>query len=230
MIRVAGRVIGLPNERFRPKREETAMSVCYCTCPSEKLRSEPYAPCIAETKFEGAVLDTFERNGYDDSDFCAVVVDGENVKVVEYASTRYWTYHNQAVVDATPETIATATAWYRARWTQFTIEDAHEQATTVSKGKRVRSLMTRGKNVGITGEVKWHGVDGYRPHYGGCAAPMRVGIKVDGEQKLRYLPAERVEVIDPEPVDENAIIERGRTVTPPNWRSALYVGLGSLLR
>lgn len=52
----------------------------------------------------GRVLFTYERNGYDDSDFYAVYVnDAGEVKTMEYASTRGWTYANGAVADATPE-------------------------------------------------------------------------------------------------------------------------------
>jgi hypothetical protein len=80
--------------------------------------------------------------------------------------------------------------------------------------------------VGIVGIVKWIGEDGFQPRYGGqTVIPMRVGIKVDGEQKLRYLALERCEVIEPDEVDESAIIERSRTVEPHNWRSAMLVGL-----
>lgn len=202
------------------------MPVCYCKCATDKIRNTPYAPCDSEITRVGMVLDTYEQNGYDDSDFHAVVWDGAKVTSVCYASTRSWTYHNGATVDATEDTKASALVWYRAAWLQAMIERAHAEAVAPAKGKIVRSLTTRGKNVGIVGIVKWIGEDGFQPRYGGqTVIPMRVGIKVDGEQKLRYLALERCEVIEPDEVDESAIIERSRTVEPHNWRSAMLVGL-----
>lgn len=174
-----------------------------------------------ETTYAGAVLDVFEMNGYDDSDFCAAVWDGENVRTVTYASTRYWTYRNNAEVDATEDVIAAATEWYRALYITFAVLDAEEEAEVPSKGRTVRSLTTRGKNKGLVGEVRWYGEDSYAPRYAGITTvPMRVAVKVDGEDKLRYLPADRVEVIDPEPVALTGIIARAMVARPHNWRSA----------
>lgn len=198
------------------------MPVCYCTCPTQKIKDEPYAPCLADVRHTGAVLGTFERNGYDDSDFLAIVWTGEKLTAIEYASTRSWTCHNKAVVDASEDTIRAATEWYRAQWREATINNARADAAKPTKGRIVRSLTTRGKNVGVSGTVKWIGDDGYARVYSG-PVPQRVGIKVDGEQKLRYLPLDRVEVVEPESVDENAITERSRTVEPHGWHSALYV-------
>jgi hypothetical protein len=70
------------------------------------------------TTHEGMVLKTGERNGYDDSDFYAVVWNPvkQCPEVIEYATTRAWTYANSAEVDATPEVLEA----YR----QFQIRDA----------------------------------------------------------------------------------------------------------
>jgi len=55
--------------------------------------------------YVGATLAKYERNGYDDSDFIAIVWDEENQSLssVEYGTTRFSTYGNYAVVDATDE-------------------------------------------------------------------------------------------------------------------------------
>jgi hypothetical protein len=67
------------------------------------------------------------------------------------------------------------------------------------KGKLARSLTTRGKNAGIVGKVMWIGPDSYR------AGEIKVGLKVDGERKLRYLPVDRVEATEASVVDLDAI-------------------------
>jgi hypothetical protein len=57
---------------------------------------------MLETSFEGRVVAEYERNGYDDSDFMAVVYDEATCEFrhVMYATTRGWTYANSCVVDA----------------------------------------------------------------------------------------------------------------------------------
>lgn len=64
------------------------------------------------TKLHGTVVNLYERNGYDDSDFYAVCfVDGQEY-VEQYASTRYWSGPCAASIDATPELIK---AWHQFR-------------------------------------------------------------------------------------------------------------------
>lgn len=157
--------------------------------------------------YVGAVLSTYERNGYDDSDFYAIVWDDEtqSLRHVMYATTRGWTYHNGAKVDATPEALERATEALAETLGRVMLGQARKDATEPLKGRTVRSLMTRGKSVGLVGEVKWYGPDKYAVTKYGVPAPMKVGVRVKGEPKLRYLPADRVEVLNPEPVDEEQI-------------------------
>ncbi|GAA1838828.1 hypothetical protein GCM10009772_15670 [Pseudonocardia alni subsp. carboxydivorans] len=164
----------------------------------------------------GAVLETYEHNGYDDSDFIAVVWDGEQISAREYASTRGWTYHNGAEVDATEQVRATALAWYRQRLLPHLIETEQTRATTPRIGCNVRSLTKRGCNVGVTGAVRWIGPDRYTRDGGD-----RIGIAVDGEDKLRFLPARSVAVLDPAPVDEQKLRDCAATARPDSWRVAL---------
>ena len=69
---------------------------------------------IIETKesYVGRVLETYEENGYHDSDFYAVVWDDETESIIhkQYATTRFYSNGYGAKVDATPEVIAKATA------------------------------------------------------------------------------------------------------------------------
>lgn len=75
----------------------------------------------------GKVVMTYERNGYDDSDFIAVCFDTETQSEyrIEYASTRYSSTGFHATVDASDETMA---AW-----------DCYRQAQA-AEAKRLRDL------------------------------------------------------------------------------------------
>lgn len=193
------------------------MAVYRCGgCPVEVCNSGK--PCqTRQVSYEGAVLAVYEANGYDDSDFYAVVWDAQAgcVRDVEYATTRGWTYHNGAAVDATAQVREAAMDWYRVRWIDATITRAHADAVKPAKGRVVRSLTTRGKNVGLVGEVRWIGEDKYRSTR--WITYYRVGVKVEGEDKLRYLDWDRVEVVEPTPVDEDAIRDRARRLAEPDW-------------
>jgi hypothetical protein len=122
---------------------------------------------------------------------------------IEYASTRYGGY-GDATPDATPEIIAAAEAVLAERIATIDIAQSRKAATTPVKGSRVYSLTRRGKNVGAEGIVMWRGEK--RSRYGTWSYGYRIGIKVEGETKLRYLDETSVEVIDPPIVDEAKII------------------------
>jgi hypothetical protein len=186
---------------------------CHGTTPDgSQCALDPYKSC-------GARVETYtgEVNGYDDSDFTALVWD-EDVQAtvtITYGTTRYWTYHNYAVADATPDVIEKALAFYRKQCAAFWISDAHHEAAKVRHGVVVRSLTLRGKNVGVVGTVRWIGRG---RHYGQGA---RVGVKVDGEDKLRYLDTLRVEVVASAPVDEAKIREdAAKLPAPHSWVTA----------
>lgn len=167
------------------------------TCHGEPC-TYGYGPCgnSVET-WKGCVLWTGEHNWHDDSDFYAVVWDEEagQTREIEYASTRGWTYHNGATVDADDETRTKAEA-YLAR-----IRHEHEvirramAAALPAVGKEVRSLTTRGKNKGVVGMVRRIQPDQYRRSQW---APDVAAIEVAGEDKYRYLPVNRIEVINPD--------------------------------
>lgn len=100
-------------------RQEIRTAGLHADCIQEGTYSErcsgPFEALYMQISYEGCVLETRERNLYDDSDFYALVWDEteQRVKSVEYATTRGWTYPNHADVDATPEVRAKAEAYYK---------------------------------------------------------------------------------------------------------------------
>jgi hypothetical protein len=128
------------------------------------------------TRYEGAVLGTWEHNGYNDSDFYALVWTGEELKGVEYATTRGWTYANSATVDATPEVKAAAAEWLIERdIAAWNIAAAHD-ALQIEKGSQVEIVRGRKVPLGTTGTVIWIGPDKY------TRGAYRIGVKdADGE-------------------------------------------------
>jgi len=167
-------------------------------------------------RWSGKVLDTFEDNGYHDSYWYALVWDDElgEPRKVEWGSTASWSYHNSVTVDATPEVLERALAWYRKGWTERAIAATHEDVNKPRHGAEVRSTTTRGPNVGITGEVRWTGEGRYGP---------RVGIKVEGRKSLVFMAADRVAVVNPAPVDEQEIRDHAANVDP-GWKCMRTVG------
>lgn len=168
------------------------MSIFMCGgCTADHCNSG--GACITSVEsWAGCVLSKHERNGYDDSDFYALVWDAsdQKVKTIEYASTRGWTYHNHAQVDASTEVIALAAAWTRARNAEIDAEIAALDALRTSVGKEVVSLTTRGKNKGVRGLVRR--IESSR------FGPGRVAvIEVAGESSFRYIDLDRVRVIQP---------------------------------
>src|SRR4051794_1476976 len=149
-------------------------------------------------EYEGAVLGTWERNGYDDSDFYALVWDGEQVTSVQYATTRGWTYHNGASVDATDEVKDLAAAYLAAdgikRYRQADLADAAD----VAVGKRVRVVKGRKIAKGTEGTIGWLGEDRYSGSRYGTWGPTKRRIRLDTDDGERtFTAAGNVEVIDP---------------------------------
>jgi len=184
---------------------------------SDRCRG-PMEPLYMETTHVGLVLDTGEYNGYDDSDFYAVVWNAEKgtTERVEYASTRGWTYPNSAVADATPEVVAAFLA-YQDR-VRASVAQAREEAVRKAEadkkaeiaaleeqrraaealvGKRV--LVLSGKEKGAQGTVAWAGVSRYAKRPTGRVSVLRA----DGT---------RIFVAVREVREETAVIEAIRIV------------------
>ena len=138
---------------------------------------------IIETKesYVGRVLETYEENGYHDSDFYAVVWDDETESIIhkQYATTRFYSNGYGAKIDATPEIIEKATAERKNRFLKSAIEADEETAKTVAKGKMVEINRGR-KNRGIIGEVFWVGNPDKFSYY--AKEHRSVGIKLDDER------------------------------------------------
>lgn len=184
-------------------------------------------PIYLETTYAGCVLDTYERNGYDDSDFYAIVWD-ENTQKIEhicYSTTRGWSYPNGASVDATPEVIAKAVKYIRDKQFAKWQEDNVKQSEMPYKGRKVRVVAGRKVEQGVVGEVFWFGEDQYKASqrrrynqynpYADLVGKFlkhryRIGLKwtENGEVKKEFLSAENVEVIDPQNYLENEEIAR----------------------
>ena len=138
---------------------------------------------IIETKetYVGRVLETYEENGYNDSDFYAVVWDDETNSLIhtQFATTRFYSNGYGAKIDATPEIVEKATAERKNRFLKSAIENDEEKAKTITKGKMVEINRGR-KNRGIIGEVFWVGNPEKFSYY--AKEHRSVGIKLDDER------------------------------------------------
>lgn len=105
--------------------------------------------------YTGCVLCTREENGYDDSDFYAVVWSEKQEQLirVDYASTRYYSI-GHAVVDATPEVLAKARAWLEEWYVKRARVQAERESEFVKVGRKVKVVRGRKVPVGTTGVVK----------------------------------------------------------------------------
>lgn len=147
-------------------------------------------PLYMEVSYQGRVLESRERNYYDDSDFYAVVWDDATgrPKEVEYATTRAWTYPNSCVVDATPEVLEKYRAWKEAQRQAYIAEKQRQEMLTPSRGKKVRVVKGRKLSHGTEGIIFWVGSCNYNRYR------TRVGIQLTNGDKV-FTDASNVEVI-----------------------------------
>ena len=176
-----------------------------------------------DVRYEGATLGTYEVNGYNDSDFYAVVWNGEAVVSIEYATTRGWTYANGASPDATDDVKAAAAAFlYERDVKSWNVAAAHD-ALIPEKGRQAEVFKGRKVPVGTTGEIIWVGDDRYR------RGAYRVGIK-DAAGEVHWTAMDNVRVTDAAeritPIEEITTSVAGRlkrlveTGSPSDWVSA----------
>lgn len=147
---------------------------------------------VADERYVGCVLDTYEHNGYEDSDFYAICWDEEEQKVVRvcYDTTRFWGY-GRADIDATLEVLRKVYRYYyNSGRKKFDSDWKFAQAKKVLKGDTVKVVRGRKIPQGTVGNVFWIGerYNIYSKKY-----EDRVGIDVDGERL--FLPLNYVEVI-----------------------------------
>lgn len=197
----------LRDAQFQPTGEWPEGSYCPLDWNRQRGWTEGGAPLceawakhgglVVTTTHHGLVLELGERNGRDDSDFYARVWNPETGQPlsIEYASTRGWSYPNNATVDATPEVRAAYNAWHEQQAREARARREQLQAALPAKGDRVLISAAKGKATefnGRQGELVWIGADSYN-RYG-----HRVGVKVPGQPKAVFLPAGAVRKIMPD--------------------------------
>jgi hypothetical protein len=134
--------------------------------------------------YEGCVLAEYENNGYNDSDFYAIVWDyaTDSLKSVLFGTTRAggdW----GCAVDATPEVVSLAKNFKKE---QVALDKARLndlQQGIAEKGKLATIAGVKGKKSSLNnsqGIIFWVGKDSYAPYYDKDA--VRVGIEVNGEK------------------------------------------------
>lgn len=143
-----------------------------------------------DVQYEGCVLDTYEQNGYNDSDFYAICWNKERQAVVEvkYDTTRCGD-GGVAEIDATEETLREVYRHYkRLGRSLFDAKTNIGQAKQYGKGDMV--VVVRGHKIkkGTKGLVFWSGT---RYNKYSRQDENRVGVEVAGERM--FLPAEYVE-------------------------------------
>jgi hypothetical protein len=170
-----------------------------------------------DIKFEGRVLQTYERNGYDDSDFVAIVFAEDNrFKHVEYASTRGWSYPNSARVDATDEVKDLAEAHLINIVYDRLIHAAQEKSQIVKRGCRIEVVKGRKVPKGTQGDIFWVG----ESQWG-----TRVGFN-DDEGNTHWTAITNVENITEEVIDYEDILRQAKNFAASarkrnQWRLSL---------
>jgi hypothetical protein len=152
-------------------------------------------PLYMRTHAVGKVVSLREHNGYHDSDFYATYWDDrmEAFIEVEYASTRGWSYPNNAVVDAPPELIKKYQEKLEAdrKRREQAYRDWREQeyGPLCVRGDTLEVFKGRKVPVGTFGVCIWVGPDKFRVNH------KRVGIK-DDEGTVHWTSASNVKVLN----------------------------------
>lgn len=145
-----------------------------------------------KTIYEGCVLNYYERNGYDDSDWYAECWDPEKKEIVTvcYNTTRCGCW-GTAVIDVTEANLRECYRYQK----QKAAKDFDEvfnaaQAKKIRKGDTVKVVRGRKVKKGTVGKVFWIGTAYNSFSY---RNEERIGIEVNGERC--FIPAEYAEVI-----------------------------------
>jgi hypothetical protein len=152
--------------------------------------ADPITVCGAkvwmEETYKGLVVETGEHNGYDDSDFFAVVWNGERFTEVTYASTRGWTYANSAEVDAPAELVEKYREQLRE---ERKARELARRKRDVTPGAHV--VVVKGRKIpkGTEGVVVWYGPDKYR------RGAYRCGVEFEGIPGRTFVAAANLERI-----------------------------------
>lgn len=178
--------------------------------------------------YKGCVLDTYERNMHDDSDFYALVWDEEtqSVKSIEYATTRAWTYPNHAEVDATPEVQAKALEHYVKSGAAGLVRNSETEAKKPAKGKTCRVVKGRKIAKGLIVKVIGSPV---KSTYGYHSSVYNVLVQLP-DNSMVHTNVENLEVLNPEQYylsEADALLKARETVRllQGNYRSMGYIGI-----
>lgn len=144
-------------------------------------------------QYDGCVINWYERNGYNDSDWYAVVWDEQSQSVIEinYDTTRAGG-GGRCEIDATDEVLRKVYRFYANQGrTHFDNVTNIRQAKEVTKGTLVRVIKGRKIPQGSSGVCFWVGevLNRYT-----LKCEDRVGVEIDGEKV--FLPLEYVESAD----------------------------------
>lgn len=189
--------------------------------------------------YEGCVLTTRERNGYDESDFYAIVWDEayKCVREVEYDSTRY-AGGAAASQDYTEEVVAKVYAYCCNLFAHQAYNTAVDTATRFQKGKRivVTKSVKRAKDArnnvpkGMTGTVMQLSDSSFGARVQFVDDQADQDVPMDRWKHYHWVSAENVEVVEPEQYyisPEDAWAQGCATawgiINQKAWKSITYV-------
>lgn len=142
--------------------------------------------------YAGCVLDWYEHNGHDDSDWYAICWNEEKQTIDEvlFDTTRCGGC-GHAEIDATPEVLRKVYRyWKRIGRTMFDNSTNPRQAKKPHIGDTVRIIAGRKIKKGTECKVFWAG--SCRNPYSGCTED-RLGVEVDGNRQ--FIKEEQAELI-----------------------------------
>ena len=141
--------------------------------------------------YEGRVLNWYEHNGYEDSDWYAEVWDDEtqSIKQVEFMTTRAYCY-GHAELDATDEVLRKVYRKNKKDAAKSFVGFNLRQAKKIRKGDTVRIVKGRKVKKGLEVPVFWAGTTYNR---WSRQNEERIGVDVDGERV--FISAENAEPV-----------------------------------
>jgi hypothetical protein len=157
-----------------------------CHLGTTSVYGNKEVPQWYRTTYEGAVIATGEINQRDDSDFYAVVWDGEKLQRVTYDTTRF-AGGGSAIVDVTPENFKAVQEYTARLISAARIRKDIEQSKEVKIGRQ--AIVARGTNrqkakPGTVGEVL--DIDVRKSLYGTWTQSVRVQLGYGEKGSVPY--------------------------------------------
>lgn len=166
------------------------------------------------TGYHGLVLGTSRQwNSLSETEVFHAIVwneEAQRTQLVAYGSDRDYEFNGSAEIDATPEVVAKANAYEAERKFAELLGDIKRERAIIAKGKEV--VVARGRKVakGTTGKVMWMGATDWG---------MKVGLRVEGHDKLVYVMLKNLDAVVGE-IDEEPI-RRAAQRTAKNYNHLL---------